>query len=174
MAFFDNTRTPANAGSAGGGPGGGQPLDDVGAGVAAGGGDGDGERGRRGARLLLSERAPAVARPVLEPEPRLLHACFEDAGMTGALRRLHARMCVDFASVMDQQQLLAASTLALPGWVQTLDFDAAVARCDARTNDRAIIDAMELVRAQRRASRRKKGVMALARGRTGIRPVDAA
>ena len=110
--------------------------------------------------MLLSERAPAVARPVLEPEPRLLHACFEDAGMTGALRRLHARMCVDFASVMDQQQLLAASTLALPGWVQTLDFDAAVARCDARTNDRAVIDAMELVRAQRRATEMLHAAMA--------------
>ena len=80
--------------------------------------------------------------------------------MTGALRRLHARMCVDFASVMDQQQLLAASTLALPGWVQTLDFDAAVARCDARTNDRAIIDAMELVRAQRRATEMLHAAMA--------------
>lgn len=110
--------------------------------------------------MLLSERAPAAARPVLEPEPRLLHSCFEDAGMTGALRRLHARMCVDFASVMDQQQLLAASTLALPGWVQTLDFDAAVARCDARTNDRAVIDAMELVRAQRRATEMLHAAMA--------------
>ena len=80
--------------------------------------------------------------------------------MTGALRRLHARMCVDFASVMDQQQLLAASTLALPSWVQTLDFHAAVARCDARMDDRAVVDAMELVRAQRRATEMLHAAMA--------------
>jgi len=109
---------------------------------------------------------------VLEPETRPLHACFEDAGVSGALRRLHARMCIDFASVMDQQQLLAASTMALPAWVHSLDFDAATARCDARLGSTsALVDAMELVRAQRRATEMLHAAMA-GRGELGPEPAQ--
>ena len=109
---------------------------------------------------------------MLEPETRPLHACFEDAGVPGALRRLHARMCIDFASVMDQQQLLAASTMALPAWVHSLDFDAATARCDARLGSTsALVDAMELVRAQRRATEMLHAAMA-GRGELGPEPAQ--
>jgi hypothetical protein len=75
-----------------------------------------------------------------------LHGTFEDAGVVGALRRLHGRLRIDFAHTFEQLP-------PLPAWVQGVDFDAAVARCNSDLwGTTCIVEAMELVRAQRRVT----------------------
>jgi hypothetical protein len=74
---------------------------------------------------------------------RALHGTFEDAGMCGALKRLHSRLRLDFAHTVELPQL--------PEWVHGADFEAAVARCNPDLwGTTCLVEAMELVRAQRR------------------------
>jgi len=96
---------------------------------------------------VLEARPPPPPRARLESEVRALHATFEDAGMPGALRRLHNRLRLDFARQLEQ--LLPP----LPEWVHGADFDAAVARCNPDLwGTTCLIEAMDLVRAQRRVT----------------------
>ena len=64
--------------------------------------------------------------------------------MLGALRRLYARLRIDYAQTTD------ATLGTLPEWVQTLLFADAVTQCDATVCATAVARAMALVRAQRR------------------------
>lgn len=83
-------------------------------------------------------------RDVIAPHMGPLHATFEDAGVIGALRRLYARLRIDYGQIAD------ATIGALPAWVQSTAFGDAVARCDPATYSTAVAQAMALVRAQRR------------------------
>jgi hypothetical protein len=75
-----------------------------------------------------------------------LHATFEDAGVVGALRRLYGRLRLDFAHTFEQLP-------PLPAWVHGADFDAAVARCNSDLwGTTCLVEAMEIVRAQRRVT----------------------
>ena len=67
--------------------------------------------------------------------------------MRGALQRLHSRLRLDFARQLEQ--LLPH----LPVWVHGADFDAAVARCNSDLwGTTCLVEAMDLVRAQRRVT----------------------
>ena len=96
---------------------------------------------------MLEARPPPPPCAHLESEVRALHATFEDAGMPGALRRLHSRLRLDFARQLEQ--LLPH----LPEWVHGADFDAATAMCNPDLWGTAcLVEAMELVRGQRRVT----------------------
>ena len=97
---------------------------------------------------MLEARPPPPPRARLESEMHVLHGTFEDAGMRGALQRLHSRLRLDFA-----RQLEPLLPHHLPAWVHGADFDAAVARCNPELwGTPCLVEAMELVRAQRRVT----------------------
>ena len=78
---------------------------------------------------------------------RTLHGTFEDAGMPGALRRLYARLRLEFARPFEA--LLPGGNL--PEWIKTVDFEHAVAQCNADLcGTTCLVESMSLVRAQRR------------------------
>ena len=79
----------------------------------------------------------------IPPQAGPLHATFEDAGVLGAMRRLSARLRVDYAD--------ACGGATLPAWIESAPFEEAACRCDpALGGPMALPVVMELVRLQRR------------------------